>query len=245
MNVLQRIALCSVMSLSFWTVAEAADEVTLVSTMNVPMSKYGMVWQSTQARVRVKNLAYEKSVKLVFKDANGDSIEAPATYFGPADPGYEIWEAWTNLNSGKPYSFDVSYEVAGRSYRSEGFELKLGPILYAGQNVQQVLGSKQFYGSYASFTVAVQNIGWQKNVAVHYSCDGFRSEDIVPLSFQPQFSYGYGYVSSPTADGFEIWSGSLGNLSESCSVLNYYFTYDVNGQRYADTNFGVNYVMSR
>ena len=245
MNVLQRMTLCSLVWLGLGAAAHAADEVTLVSTMNVPMSKYGMIWQSTQTRVRVKNLAYEKSVKLVFKDADGQGLEVPATYFGPADAGYEIWEAWTNLNSGKPYSFLVDYAVAGRNYQTPGFDLKQGPILYAGQNVQQVLGSKQFYGSYASFTVAVRNLGWQKNVVAHFSCDGFRSEDAVPLSFQPQFTYGYGYVSSPTADGFELWSGSLGNLPESCSVVNYYFTYDVNGQRYADTNFGVNYVMSR
>lgn len=245
MNVLQGMVFCSLGWLGFMSVAKAADEVTLLSTMNVPMSKYGMVWQSTQARVRVKNLAYEKSVNLVFTDADGQSIEVPAQYFGPADAGYEIWEAWTNLNSGKPYTFAVDYAVQGESFRAESFELKTGPLLYAGQNVQQVLGSRQFYGSYANFTVAVRNLAWHKKVEVHTSCNGFRSEQTVALSYQPVFFYGYGTISSPTPEGFELWSGSLSNVPESCDVLNYYFTYEVNGQRYADTNFGINYGMSR
>lgn len=245
MNLWQRMLFCSLGWLGMATAGHARDEVALLSTMNVPMGKYGMTWQNTQVRVRVKNLAYEKSVKLVFTDGEGPTVEAPATYVGPADQGYEVWEAFINLNSGRPYNFHVDYEVAGQSYRAGDFELKLGPMLYAGQNIQQVLSAKQFYGSSANFVVALRNLAWHKSVQAHYSCDGFRSEETVALSFQAIFPYGYGYVNSPTADGFEMWSGSIGNLPESCTVLNYYFTYDVNGQRYVDTNFGHNYVMSR
>ncbi len=245
MNLWKHMLVCSLGWLSLAAAAHASDEVALLSTMNVAMGKYGMTWQSTQVRVRVKNLAYEKSVKLVFTDGEGQTVDAPAAYFGPADQGYEVWEVYTNLNSGKPYSLYVDYSVQGQNYRTEDVELKQGPVLFAGQNVQQVLSGKQFYGSYANFVVALRNLAWQKSVQAHYSCDGFRSSETLALSFQPVFTYGYGYVNSPTAEGFELWSGSVNTLPESCSVVNYYFTYDVNGQRYADTNFGHNYVMSR
>jgi len=244
MYVLRQVLFCGLSWLGLSTAVHAKDELALLSTMNVPMSKYGMSWQNAQVRVKVKNLAYEKSVTIIFSASDGAAVIAPAAYFGPAENGYEVWEAWTNL-TGAPYTFKLEFAAAGQSFSAGDFELKAGPALYAEQNVQEVLSSKKFYGTYANFVVALRNLGWQKNLAVHYSCDGFLSEQTVPLRFQAQYMYGYGYVSSPTPEGYEIWSGSISEVPESCGVLTYYYTYDVNGERYADTNFGHNYVIAR
>jgi|GEM_PF-6870739 hypothetical protein len=223
----------------------AKDEVSLLSVMNVPMSKYGMSWLVPQVRVKVQNLAYEKRVKIVFTATNGQVNETEAQYLSPADAGYEVWEGATNLQAGDEYEVHVEYEAAGRSYKTPAVSLKAGPVFYAAQNVQQILYGRQFYGQTANFTVGLRNLAYAKRVQAHVSCDDFRSSLSVDLSFQPYFMYGYGVVQSPTPEGFEIWTGSTHALPEGCGIARYYYTYDIDGQRFADTNFGQNYVMYR
>lgn len=225
--------------------AWAADELSVLTAMNIPMSKYGISWQSPQIRLRVKNLAYDKSIRVVFIDSEGQSSFAQASYLGPADSGYEVWEAFGNIRSGGPVLFQVDYAVAGRSFSIDRQELKNGPILYQGQNIEQVLTAHQLYGDRARFVAAVRNIAYQKHVSVHYSCDDFNSEYAAFLDFVPFFMYGYGSVSSPTPYGFEMWSSDSVPVPDGCSTLRYYYTYEVNGAHYADTNYGHNYVMNR
>jgi len=197
----------------------------------------------------VKNMAYEKALLIVFTDGQGKTSTSEASYLGPADAGYELWQAYARLPGDATASFHVEYQVANQIFfdkdRSPDSPLKTGPMFYRGQNIQQVLGSNQFYGSYASFTAAVRNIAFQKNVQVHYSFDGFRTQQTVAMNFQPYYSYGYGSILSPTSDGFEMWSVSVGDIPADANVIQYYFTYEIKNKRFADVNFGHNYTMTR
>ncbi len=245
----RQIAIGALMLIGSWSQLQAKDEVAVLASTNVTMSKYGMSWQSPQVRLRVKDIAYEKSVIVVFTDSEGNVTSSPATYVGPADSGYELWEAYGNVRGGAAANFHVEYTVANQIYfdsnQGQDFPLKQGPVLYRGQNIQQVLGSKQFYGSNAYFTAAVRNLAYQKNVQVHYSYDGFRTQQSASLSFQPYYYYGYGAISSPTPEGFEVWTGSVSNIPDTASAIFYYFTYEVGKQKFADVNFGQNYIMLR
>jgi hypothetical protein len=227
------------------TSALAQDEVSLLSSMNVPMSKYGMSWQSVQLRLRVADTVDASSVRLIFVDGEGTSTTVDAALVGPADRGHTLWDASINLQHHQPTNFHVEYTVGGQIQRGLAAELKHGPILYAGQNIQEVQPRTGFYGNYAYFSVALRNLAYHKQVQAHYSCDNFQSKSVAALGFQPFYTYGYGVIHSPTPEGFEMWSTGSIEVPEHCHTIRYYYTYEVDGQQFADINFWHNYVMYR
>ncbi|RYZ58306.1 MAG: hypothetical protein EOP07_07420 [Proteobacteria bacterium] len=240
-------AIIATLALSLAPHLFAIDEVKPLFTVNVPMTRYGINWQITQTRLLVKNIGYVKELTLVY-DIDGKEKRASATYYGPADNGYEIWEAYSNIPQGTA-SYRIDYKVEGQSFvdDNEGtlYPLIEGPLFYANQNVSQILSGREFYYDYAGFTAAVRSdLGSSKNVTLHYTFDDFKTVKELRMNFQIQYLYGYGLIDSPSHNT-EIFHASLGNIPDSVALIQYYLSYEVDGKTYYDNNFGNNYSMPR
>lgn len=225
----------------------ASDEVRPLLIVNVPMTRYGIHWQVTQTRLLVKNIAYVKELTLVYS-REGKEERVAAKYFGPAENGYEIWEAHSNIPAG-PASYRIEYAVDGQTYfdnnAGELYPLVDGPLFYAEQNISQILTGREFYDAYAAFTAVVRSdLGAEKNVTLHYSYDDFKTVEHRPMNFQIQYLYGYGLIDSPS-NSTALYYVSMGNIPESVRNIKYYFSYEVGGQTYYDNNYGNNYQMPR
>lgn len=229
--------------------AYAADEVKLLSNMNVPMTRYGIHWQNSQTKILVKNLAYEKKISVIFEGSEKPT-RSFANYFGPASDGYEVWVAHSNVSGKDDYTFRIEYEVAGQTYLGDddgqAFPLRVGPVLYNQQAIQQLNTGVNFYGNYAKITAALQSdLARAKTVTLHYGFDGepqLRSRD---LSFVAEYMYGYGFISSPSVNNSEIWQTSISEIPDDVSTITYTLSYEAEGTLYTDDNFGRGYTMNR
>lgn len=66
---------------------------------------------------KVKNIAYEKGVSILYKGDDGEWHELPAYYSKPLEDGYEEWRISTNFSErGKHIEFVGKYEVNGQVF---------------------------------------------------------------------------------------------------------------------------------
>jgi len=102
----------------FTKASAATDEVALSST-NTKMidAAGGLTVYKLTAKIKVKNLAYDKKVTLHYYDSYGLSkwTETEATYKYSLDDGYEIWEV-SAVYAGDYLQFAIEYEVNGQTY---------------------------------------------------------------------------------------------------------------------------------
>jgi hypothetical protein len=240
MQILSKLKKC-LLGLTFLAAAQAyAAPLELLESVSVPMSRYGQKWLSVYTKVRVQNLAFEKQIEVSFTDPQGLRTTAQASYVGPAADGYEIWESYTNLKLSestgvetKNYLWRVNYRsAAGEFWNTEGdLQIPLGPFLYSGQQISLAMPTQKSGDNGFLVTAVVANLAYDKVLLVHYSCDGFASQNTQALQFQPSYTYGYGLIQSPTLAGFELWNTWL---KAPCETVSYYLSYEVAGQKYQD-----------
>ncbi len=238
---------CLVLTFCISRPAFAGNEVRPLATFSIPMDHESIPWLNVYTRILVKNIAYEKKVAVVYHQADGDSTVA-ARYVGPAQDGYEVWEAYSNLAQGDA-SFYLEYEAAGRAFKDDnqgaGYALPVGAQFYQKQNIQQLL-SEEFSSHTAGFVAAVRSdLAYEKHVQVHYSYEHFAHTQDLDLRYQSYFPYGYGILYGVSPQQTELWAGQINDVPSAVSVIEYYLSYEANGITYYDSNFGQNYRLVR
>lgn len=227
-------------SLGCSTGAHATAEAHVAVGSSIVTQVYGQAAQNVYVKILVPNLSYEKDVSVVFeKDSQRATIIA--RYVGPAEGGYEVWEAAANIDPGA-HSFHVEYDAVPSSTERASYYLRegSGPVLYGDQAIMAIYNPRVARVGQAAFHVAVKNIAYQKKVLLHVSRDGWKSSSVVPLNYEAIFASDKGSVEMPNVEGFETWGVNL-PLNSDVHHLDYYYTYEVSGQTFTDNNFGQNY----
>ncbi len=230
------------------TTGQANTPVQLFRSSSYIHTKYGQSQLGLTWEVRVKNLAYNKSVFVRQLLKSGQWTNIALTYSRNADSGYEIWTGSVSQLNNYTYDtkFAVGYTVNGTTYwdNNNGANYTMpyncGEML--GRGYQVAVKSYSYDQKFLSVWVDVRNIAYTKSVKLVYSIDNWATSTTVPLYFQSTYSYGYATVSCPTAAGFErwaAWNNYLGPLSNG----KFFIEYTVNGVKYYDNNWGANYNM--
>ena len=92
--------------------------------------------------------------------------------------------------------------------------------------------------------VLLKNLGYAKEVKVHYSYDNWTNVHVANAMFQANRFLGYSNVTYPNANGVEYWSfytNSAEAQNSTASEVQFAVSYKVNGVTYWDNNFGQNY----
>ena len=97
--------------------AFAADEITITDFQTgVGMGCYGRCGY-LDVTFKIKNIAYEKKVSVVYRDINGEWNELEAHYSRPLENGFEEWKISTNFSErNREFEFVGKYEVQGQVY---------------------------------------------------------------------------------------------------------------------------------
>ena len=191
-------------------------------------SDYGTVYHGITHQnvyIKVKNLAYDKKVTVHYK--KGDHwYDKDAEYYKSIENGYEIWKAdFSNMSTTGLLNdeFCIKYEVNGQTYWDNN----------NGNNYVGELGEAAFHVfphcEYGLPTyVVLKNLGYEKDVKIVYTNDGWKTQKSVSLEYCRTLE-----------DGNEEWVPS--EYIPSSEIGEYYAVYKVNGQTYYDSNFGLNY----
>ncbi|MBW2733343.1 MAG: hypothetical protein JRH20_13215 [Deltaproteobacteria bacterium] len=228
----------------------APAAVQLVYADSWTHSKYGMSSKERNFVVRVQNIAYHKDVVIHVETASGEWVDIAATYVSGAAGNTELWKARVQ-SDGYGRKFVVKYTVKGVTYwdNNNGRDYEMGdadgPMLGVGVNVRM---NQAFFTNYNSSarslrgTIDVRNLGYSKKVRVHYSTDGWQTEQTTDARYLGYMRiYGYSGVQNPNVHGIEGWTFET---YVSGDKVDYYVTYEVDGQTHRDNNYGANYTLT-
>ena len=229
-----------------------ADEVELINAFSIDMSRYGQQWHEESYLVAVDNLAYEKRVFIHREKTNGNWVDIPMYYAGPAGGGKEYWRVSTG-RGGFGDRFTVKMEVNGAEFwdNNDGVDYVLNDAGYLlGNDKPVVVSNYSVVDSYPTgvnkrfwANIVVDNIAPAKNVSLVYSYDNFQSSTSVAANYLgSRVVYGYGSYDNPNSNNAEAWSIAFEFPAEKSGQ--FYVVYEVNGETYYDNNFGKNYTLN-
>lgn len=205
--------------------------------------KYENAYYST-GNIYVKNLGTNKNVSVHYTYNGIDWFDQPATYYKTLSDGSEVWKFQTPYKSflGARWAkcscrFAIKYEVNGKTYwdNNNGNDY----FLERGKNssfISTVLSKSivAFDGIWDggankhNVSIALQNLGVDKTVKVHYTKDNWKTSHQVDASY-----------SNTTNNGLEFWGCTINE--DSSSNFEFCISYTVNGITYWDNNFESNY----
>lgn len=190
--------------------------------------------------VEVKNIAYNKEVLVHYETGfSGGWVTQAAEYVGPSREGYEYW-SFSSSQIGTTANFAVEFKAnGGRYWDNNGgadYFIQTETPVMAADAVKVLLTRDQrfearrfpdFIGVLA--TIHLESLGYEKEVLVRYTTDGWATWDEVAA--------GYNLTAS---NGLERWSFTL-DLPLDTEELELAVSYSVNGETYWDSNLGRNY----
>ncbi|MBQ1783183.1 MAG: hypothetical protein II007_06000 [Gammaproteobacteria bacterium] len=265
---MKRFTLLFGLILALFTTLATATPVELLKASSRLGSKYGYSWQDFSFNIRVDNLAFSKKVSIYYRDSDGQWKARPAVFARMIDGNQEVWQAGWQRSLNSPYDtnpaldleFVVKYEVNGTTYwdnnnsqnyqlARNGGELITVPVLADGAyatapytyNYNGNTGTVP--GSF-SVDVLLQNLGYGKEVKIHYSYDNWTNVHVANAVFQANSYLGYSNVTYPNVNGVEYWSfytNAAEAQNSAASEVQFTVSYKVNGVTYWDNNFGQNY----
>ncbi len=225
------------------TTGIGTETVKMVSAKSLIHYRYGQSQYVRTFNIRVKNIAYNKVVKVRHQKADGSWTDLNASYIGGAGNGYELWQAtYSYTGSSMPLGtkFAVFYTVNGQTYWDNNggsdFNLKQGDGVLLGKNVKVLAQNSFKSGSQIVVNIDLQNVAYNKTVEVWYSTDNWSSSKKVNASYQSYWYEGYANVKSPNQAGVERWMATI-----PASSAKFYIKYVANGSSYYDNNYGWNY----
>lgn len=217
---------------------------------------HGMGSEERDFYVEVKNIGFEKNVKAVNEDVNGDWIEIELSYVKSLSNGNELWSgsykftnSYPNGNTRLSNEFAICYEVNGETYwdNNNGNNYSMtycdgslfGPLTNVSVDEDMTYISQ--YGNTFYLYVDVKNIAFNKSVKVVYTTDDWNTSTTKELTYTSIFQVGYAQiVRSPNVHDVERWY-LRESLDENITEVEYAVSYEVNGQTYWDNNDGLNY----
>jgi hypothetical protein len=211
-------------------------------------------------KIRVKNLAYQKKITVLYGTASytDDWTTVEAVYVKSLDNGYELWSFSTpeikkaGWKVSQDREFAVKYEVNSSEYwdNNNGKNYKAGAG-YNPSNPRIALGddtriyapmgylNTQTDSKQLNCGIYLRNLAYQKNVFVRYTTDGWKTFIDAPASYQSSIGNNYG-----TPAELEYWQAAI-LLPLSTTSVQYAVSYTVNGMTYWDSNFGSNYTIGQ
>jgi hypothetical protein len=255
---------------AFLASAASANQVELLKASSRIGGKYGYSWQDLSFEVRVANLAYAKTVAIVYRDSDGVWKEIPGRFSRVVDATQEVWQASTQRALNGPYAsnpplnaqFAVKYVVGGQTYwdnnGGKNYVVNAGTGEFITKNVlvDDAYASAPYSYNYGGNTgnvpgnfnvnVFLKNLAYAKNVQVRYTYDNWRTTLTGNASYQYSRFLGYSNVNYPNANGVEFWSfGVNGGPAQNTTAtqVKFFVTYTVNGVTHTDNNFGQNYTV--
>ena len=233
-------------------------------------SKYGYSWQSIEVEAIVDNLAYEKSVQLYYQDETNAWVTADMAFEGTASPGRELWKYSVQRTITGPYTtnapldlnFVLKYTVNGQTHwdnnNGANYVLNAGTGEYTPKVIvlnhayanapytYSYNGMSQAVKGYFSANFILQNLGYSKDVEVHYSFDNWATSHVGKAKFNSGMMEGYSYISYPNANGVEVWSFyTNGEEAQNANATQVQFAvkYSVAGATYWNSNQGANFTI--
>lgn len=256
------------LGLSLSAIAAQADPVELNKVDNRMHSKYGFSWQTIEVEAIVDNLAYDKSVQLYFEDESLNWVTADMTYQGDAGPGKEIWKYNVSRTITGPYSnnapldlrFVLKYDVNGQTYwdnnNGQNYFVTAGSGEYSPKPIvldsayahapydYNYNGNTGHVNGYFNAQFILQNLGYAKDVEVHYTFDNWVHSYVAAAQFTSGVFEGYSYVTYPNANNAEVWTfytnGSEAQ-STTANTVEFAVKYTVEGATYWNNNHGANF----
>ncbi|WP_020407020.1 carbohydrate-binding protein [Hahella ganghwensis] len=250
----------------------SAQEVELLKADSRIHGKYGFTWQTYTMDILVDNLAYEKKVSISYLDDDGQWKELEASFSHMVSPEKEVWQLsrtrmlhHPNEPAQQPLNliFRIKYEADGNVYLDDNQQRNYFISAGSGEYIRPTIlvdyagavapydtnygdNNTHFDGRF-SVGVLLKNLGYTKDVKVHYTTDDWETTHISNLSFQHGRMLGYSWITYPNPHGVEYWSmTTTGPEMQDISVdqIEFVISYEVNGQTYWDNNFGQNYQVS-
>ena len=252
----------------FSVVAQAA-EVALQKVDSRIHGRYGYTWQTMTIDILVDDLAYDKAVTVHYLDDDGVWKDMVASYVQEAGANKEVWRVSKQRSLNSPYqdnqealdlNFAVKYEVNGEAFWDNNglqnyfVEAGSGEFITSEVLVDDYYAHEPYDYEYGDNTghvrgrfsmgVLLKNMGYQKDVTVHYTLNDWQDTYVGTLTFNHGRYYGYSYVSYPNDNGVEYWSfATYGDEVQDTNATHVEFavSYTVNGVTYWENNQGANY----
>jgi Carbohydrate/starch-binding module (family 21) len=238
------------------TTASAAETVNLYTAFFGTQSRYGCTQYSGSFDVLTTAFGHQKAVFVHLRESDGAWVDLPASFIEEVPGGREVWRASIIYGQGAcptakvaPDTFELAIKVTtasgdtwdnngGANYQAakgSGSYLVGTNIAVAGMTVYIAPEGQRVF----SVDAFVRNLGYEKNVEVVYSLDGWNTVETAPLAFVDPYVLGYGSYASPNANGIEVWGRPTVTFASGC--IDFAVRYRVSGAEYWDNNFGRNY----
>ena len=179
--------------------------------------------------IAAKNVGSQKNVTVHYT-LDGTNWSDTSAQYDKADPNdtqYDVYTFYVFAPSA-PLTFAVKYQVDGQTY----WDNNNGSDYHVDSSANVVLGKSVVkvaqFNAVSPFEIYLKNLGYQKDVRVYYTTDGWKTTQ----NAQSQF------VSS--TNNVEVWR-MPSNIPYGKNVQ-YYVSYVTNGVTYYDNNFGSNYI---
>jgi hypothetical protein len=217
----------------------------------------GMTFDWTTIDVNVKNIAFQKSVVMHYKDATaGTWKDFPLTFSGH----YGNYDVFRGSNAPTTQEFVIKYAVPGEEHwdNNGGTNYHIATFVGAvGGNVMlkkatshigyEAGGGFTFTTSWFDGEIYVQNLSFNKRVGVHYTADGGTTWHDADGSYA-----GKAQAVANVVDSVEIWKFKTPTLNlvnpETFRFAVYYELRDSGpnfGQKYWDNNFSQDYFVGK
>ena len=180
-----------------------------------------------EGRIAVKRTDGQKNVVVHYTSdgVNWQDLSSSFEKVDPNDQQYEVWKFDLTIPR-VPLTFAIKYDVNGQTY----WDNNDGNNYHASPEEPVVLSKSALKVGKDCLNniLFLQNLGYEKNVTVYYTTNGWLSTQ----SVQSQ------YVKS-VGNNVEAWT--IPSSIPSGNNVQYYVSYTVNGTTYVDNNFGANY----
>lgn len=203
--------------------------------------------------VKVKNIAFQKSVSIYHEKLDGSWVDIPLLYEQSISNNEEIWYGEVDENI-RVYAdeFVVKYVVDGETYwdnnndQNYSMEDLSGTYLQNGLYVSVDKYYTRLLNNYFAINVDIKkDYGFVGDVELVYTTDDWSTTNRAPLSYQRYFRVGYAqYLLSPNVFDVEKWATSVG-VPEGTESIQFAVVYTVNGVEHWDNNHGKNHVFSK
>jgi Carbohydrate/starch-binding module (family 21) len=217
----------------------------------------GMTFDWTTIDVNVKNIAFQKSVVMHYKDpAVGTWKDFPLIFSGH----YGNYDVFTGANAPTTQEFVIKYAVPGEEHwdNNGGSNYRIATFVgIVGGNVMlkkatshigyEAGGGFTFTTSWFDGEIYVQNLSFNKRVGVHYTADGGTTWNDVDGSYAGKVQ-----AVANVVDSVEIWKFKTPTLNlvnpDTFRFAVYYELKDPGpsfGRQYWDNNFSQDYFVGK
>ena len=209
------------------TPASAATSKVSLYSSSVYFAKYG--GRSFETFIKTTGNASNEKVTVHYQYFSGEAWkDEEATYVTTLSDGSKIWRAYFSSFSCK---YAIKYEADGVVYwdNNNGNNYNGDEVIGSAPVAADRIGYQYNYSKY-EIRAAVKNFGYNKNVVVRYTTDGWKTYKEKSLSYN-----------KTNKDGSETWTTNINVENVASGDFEYVIRYQVNGNTYWANYCGFNY----